>query len=61
MVRDEPRDAPGGGASSDWMGGMSGLSLRFQKDMLDGAVGNLQIVLRGRTENCDHSCVSYIT
>lgn len=38
-MRDEPRDAPDGGASSDWMGGMSGLSLRFQKDMPDSVNG----------------------
>ena len=40
VVRDELRDAPGGGAVSDWTGGMSGLSLRFQKDMLVGVVKN---------------------
>lgn len=39
MARDELRDAPRGGASSDWMGGISGLSLRFQRDMLDSVVG----------------------
>lgn len=38
MVRDALRDAPDG-ASSDWTGGMSGLSLRFKKDMLDSVVG----------------------
>lgn len=34
MVRDELRDALGG-ASSDLTGGTSGLSFRFQNDMLD--------------------------
>jgi hypothetical protein len=59
VVRDELRDAPDGGASSDWMGGMSVLSLRLKKDMLDNVVGRNRVLWR--KESCDNQCIYYIT